>query len=128
MKDFDNWNNRKKKIDNIDIVDLSIKEGEIWWCSLGLNIGDEENGKHQNFERPVLIFKKFNKRICIVLPLTSKIGNPRFYSKIIYDNKTSYVILSQVRLVSVKRFKRLVSILSYGQFKIIKRALFEILK
>ena len=38
-----------------------FKEGEIWWCSIGLNVGDEEYGKGPFFQRPVLIFKKFTK-------------------------------------------------------------------
>ena len=128
MKDFDKWNKKKKYIDNVDIQYVSIKEGEIWWCSLGLNIGDEENGKHYDFERPVLILKKFNNRMCVVLLLSSQMGNPRFYYKINYDNKTSHVILSQIRLISVKRFKRVVTTLSYGQFKGVKKSLFIILK
>lgn len=37
-----------------------FREGEIWWVSIGQNIGNEQNGKNTNFERSVLIFKKFN--------------------------------------------------------------------
>lgn len=36
-----------------------FNEGEIWWCSIGMNIGVEIYGKGGRFTRPVLIFKKF---------------------------------------------------------------------
>jgi len=39
-KDFDKWNMKKKKLDK-NKRDLLFKEGEIWWCSLGVNIGEE---------------------------------------------------------------------------------------
>ena len=39
----------------------SFAEGEIWWVSLGQNVGYEANGKNEKFERPVLVVRKFNK-------------------------------------------------------------------
>ncbi len=30
------------------------------WCSIGINVGDEEDGKNELYERPVLVIKKFN--------------------------------------------------------------------
>ena len=38
-KNFDNWNNKKKKINEENFLDLFFHEREIWWCSLGLNKG-----------------------------------------------------------------------------------------
>jgi len=38
-----------------------FREREIWWASLGANIGYEQDGKHENFERPVLVLKKFSR-------------------------------------------------------------------
>ena len=57
MKDFDSWNRIKKKTHGSSRVKYP-KEGSVWWCKLGLNIGDEEDGKGDYFERPVLILKK----------------------------------------------------------------------
>ena len=64
---FDVWNSLKKDID-INNVDFSFSEKEIWWCSLGKNIGNEQDGKNRNFERPVLIFKKWNSEFFVGLP------------------------------------------------------------
>lgn len=40
QKDFDGWNEKKKKIGE-DVCNIYFKEREIWWCSIGINIGYE---------------------------------------------------------------------------------------
>ena len=51
-KDFDKWNTEKKTVDaKVVNRELFFYAREIWWCSAGLNIGVEVNGKHENFER-----------------------------------------------------------------------------
>ena len=55
MKDFDSWNKEKKGLENVGHDILSFHEREIWWCSIGINLGDEQDGKNELFERPVLI-------------------------------------------------------------------------
>ena len=57
-KDFDKWNELKKKIDtreDIEENEIFIKNRQIWWCSIGLNVGSEQNGHGEVFERPVLV-------------------------------------------------------------------------
>ena len=43
-KDFDSWNEVKKGLDSYDVF-LPIKEGGVWWCSVGMNVGIEMCGK-----------------------------------------------------------------------------------
>lgn len=63
-KDFDKWNIEKKIVDaRVVNKNLFFYAREIWWCSTGLNVGVESNGKHDNFERPMLIVKKFNSEL-----------------------------------------------------------------
>jgi len=57
-KNFQDWINKKEKLDSRQSAP-SFKEGYIFWCGVGENVGDEENGKGQNFGRPVLIVRKF---------------------------------------------------------------------
>ena len=82
QKDFDIWNKQKKLLNIRNITNLYFSERQIWWCSIGCNIGSEIDGKHINFERPVLILKKVNKAQFIGIPLTSKkkIGYPSLNS------------------------------------------------
>jgi len=54
LKKFFDWTELKIKIHSQERV-FYFREREIWWTSLGLNIGFEQNGKNKRFERPVLI-------------------------------------------------------------------------
>ena len=82
QKEFDKWNNRKKVIDEKDMKDIFFREKEVWWCHLGLNVGYEQDGKHEEFKRPVLIFKKFNAETFWALPLTTKNKKGKYYFKL----------------------------------------------
>ncbi len=126
-KNFDTWNHEKKDIDALPYERFHFHEREIWWASLGLNVGDEQDGKNELFERPVLILKKFNNKVVVVVPLTSHLKEGKFYKTIKYGAKTSTVILSQVRLLSVKRFRRFVRKISYDQFAAVQEKLQNLL-
>ena len=115
-KDFDKWNGLKKNInDSEKPEDFNFHEREIWWCSVGVNIGFEQDGKHDLFERPILVLRKFNKNIAWALPLTSVAKENQYH----YQLKTSgsFVILSQIRLISSKRFIRLIETINENEFK-----------
>ena len=128
MKDFDTWNKEKKELENIGHDTLSFHEREIWWCSIGLNVGDEQDGKNELFERPILILKKFNNRIAWVLPMSTKEKDGIYYYSLTHNEKVFTVILSQLRLISVKRFRRFIRKISPNQFKIIKNKLIGLIK
>ncbi|MEK9183120.1 MAG: hypothetical protein AAB849_01275 [Patescibacteria group bacterium] len=49
---FIEWTKIKIRIHISERV-IYFREGEIWWASLGINIGHEQDGKNQNFERPI---------------------------------------------------------------------------
>ncbi len=109
QKDFDIWNELKKKIEiSTDVIDGFPQEGEVWMCSLGRNIGYEQNGANANFSRPVLIVKKFNNHMFWTVSLSTKQKPFDFYFNFTDpDNKKVSVILAQMKLTSVKRLKRL---------------------
>ena len=56
-KYFDKWNEVKKELDSFLRLHR-VKEDEVYWCSLGENIGDEESGKGDRHRRPI---KKYYK-------------------------------------------------------------------
>ena len=72
------WIKIKAKIHISDRL-VYFREGEIWWVNLGANIGHEEEGKNDNFERPILILKKFNKHLLWAIPLTTQIKEGNLY-------------------------------------------------
>lgn len=84
-----------------------FREGEIWWASLGANIGHEEEGKNDNFERPILILKKFNEHLLWTIPLTTKTkGDNPYYYQYELGGAEYAAILPQLRILSSKRLIR----------------------
>ncbi|MEK7622212.1 MAG: hypothetical protein AAB415_03465 [Patescibacteria group bacterium] len=62
IKDFDGWNNQKKKVQKEEFAPF-YHEREVWWCALGINIGSEQDGTDKNFDRPIVVIRGFNKNI-----------------------------------------------------------------
>ncbi len=126
-KNFNEWNVQKKKIENRDIDNPKVMfcEKAIWWCSVGVNIGHEQDGKGEKFERPVLILRKFNRYVFLGIPLTTKQKNLKlpFYIKLKGAKVESIAILSQIRLFSSKRLLREIEIINSKLFKQIKSQL-----
>lgn len=58
IKRFFEWISLKKSLDSIIIDPPYVSDGEMWWASLGHNVGSEIDGKSRLFSRPVIIFKK----------------------------------------------------------------------
>ena len=128
MKDFDSWNNEKKKLEDVSPDTLAFHEREIWWCSIGINLGDEQDGKNELFERPILVLKKFNNKICWALPMTTRPKKGIYYHQLKHDSQTFSVILSQIRLVSVKRFRRFIRKISPHQFELIQDKIINLVR
>jgi mRNA interferase MazF len=105
-KDFDRWTTIKKQLAHDVPLPLAFpKNGEVWMCTLGKNLGREQNGRSQDFSRPVLVIKKFNNEIFWVVPLSTKQKPLDFY----YNDPSGTAVaavLAQLRLVSINRFRR----------------------
>ena len=79
MKEFDQWNNLKKELhSSAPQQEFYISNREIWFVHLGMNVGTEQNGKGDNFLRPVLVLKKLGN-VYLVIPMTTKGKDTRFY-------------------------------------------------
>jgi len=115
-KEYDNWNKLKKDL-STKKSSVFFHEREIWFCSLGKNIGYEEDGKNELFERPVLILKVFNKDIIQVAPLTSKNKSDKNHIEINYQERNGSVILSQIKTISTKRLSRKLCRITKKQFE-----------
>jgi len=71
-KDFDRWNTQKKTM-GIASHGVMFHEREIWWCSIGVNVGSEQHSQTSDFSRPVLVVRKFTADIFWGIPLTTRI-------------------------------------------------------
>jgi mRNA-degrading endonuclease toxin of MazEF toxin-antitoxin module len=115
-KDFDRWNDHKKEVE-ARAGGVRFHEREIWWCSLGVNVGSEQDGVSKNFERPVLVVRNFNSRVLWILPLTRTVKPSRFFYRLDEMPGDSAVVLSQLRLISSKRLLRKIRTLDERQFR-----------
>lgn len=104
---------------------ILFKEGEIWWCKIGMNVGKEIYGKGENFIRPVLIFKKFNENMFLGIPLTSKQKEGSWYVLVSYGDKEGRVILNQIKSMDKNRLVKRIGTLEVEAFKKVQGAFWD---
>jgi mRNA interferase MazF len=104
MENFDLWNQVKQITDKKENK-VGFKEREIFWLRLGKNIGAEEYGKGNEFQRPVLIIKKLTSNIFVGLPLTSTLKNNDYFHTIEYNTKKG-IIKNSAMILQLKTFDK----------------------
>ncbi|MBU6140826.1 MAG: type II toxin-antitoxin system PemK/MazF family toxin [Proteobacteria bacterium] len=125
-KNFDDWNTLKKKLDENRRA-VIFKERDVWWCSIGLNVGHEENGKNQFFTRPVLVVRKFNRHLFFGIPLTTKIKENKYYHRITFKDEGQCAMLSQLKIFESKRMRSRMGELPHRQFNEIRKKIAEMI-
>lgn len=130
MKRFLEWIGIKEKIHE-EKLPPTFEEREIWWANVGENIGHEENGRGDDFARPFVVIRKFNKELLFGVPCSSIIKENKYYFKIVVQagNFKTAALLSQARTISSKRLLNVVDKMgeeSFGELKkALSKALFE---
>lgn len=122
IKNFKDWLVLKENIDKSE-RGPNVKERDIWWCSLGQNIGNEMDGKNELFHRPVIIVKKLSGDTVLVAPITSKEKDGSWYFRITLKGENRTVCLHQIRIINTKRLGKSVARLSESQFIDLKDSL-----
>ena len=120
IEDFNKWNEIKKEKDEQNNKKY-FYDRDIWFLNLGKNIGFEQDGKGNEFLRPVLIYKKFSRRLFLGMPLTKTKKEEKFYFNLKIENKETSIILSQIRLFDSKRLKYKLTKISEKDFEKIKK-------
>jgi len=114
-KDFTEWHKVKTWIENDHPAPL-FRSREVWWCSLGSNVGTEEDGKNNLYERPVVVIQKFNRDMFWGLPMTSRKKEGKFYYSFLLHDLDRTAILSQLRVLSAKCLIRRIGKISQKEF------------
>jgi len=109
----------KEQLHN-DNKEQYFKERDIFWASIGVNIGYEQDGKGEIFSRPVLILKKYNKNIFFGIPLSTKIKEGTFFFTFILNGNPSNALLVQGRIYDTKRLENKIGKVSKEDFEAIK--------
>lgn len=128
---FNKWNEIKQKLNIKEFPEFYVNQREIWYTKMGKNIGFEEDGKKE-FLRPVLILKKIGN-LFLTIALTSKgkenhyfyhkLINPELYKKHEKYKESSYVILSQIKVMDKRRFTQRIGTCSENDFVEIQKKL-----
>jgi mRNA interferase MazF len=105
-----------------------FKEGEVWWCSVGMNVGVEIYGKGPKFTRPVLILKKFNADSFLGVPLTSRHKISDWYISVAYADHADLAVLNQAKIFDAKRLLTRMGALTDGNLQNVKRAFLNLHK
>ena len=120
------WNGKKKAVHATDTSNVFFYEREVWWTHLGANVGFEQDGTGGEFERPVLIIKKFNPHVFIGVPLSTTEKTGTYYFSVgEVEGKHATAILSQIRLLDAKRLINRAGIVDSATFDTLVSALIE---
>lgn len=127
MKKFDEWNEVKKQVHSRN-NSIHFKEREVYWASIGENVGFEQNGKGSDFSRPVLIIKKLNNHLFFGVPLsTQNRSGSFFYEFELLPNKISTALLVQAKVYDVKRLDQKIGMIQKDDFEKLNVKLKELL-
>jgi len=128
-KNYRAWTPIKKTLNNINGPRLFCHEREVWYCHLGENIGFEQDGRGDQFLRPVVIIRKFNNEVFWGVPLTRTQKDLPFYFAFTLQADTgvpiekSTAVLSQVRLIDAKRLRRMIGYIFEKDITLLKKKL-----
>jgi mRNA interferase MazF len=127
QKDFDKWNEQKKKTHGRTDAPFCHKR-ELWWCALGVNVGSEQDGSGDEYRRPVLILKGMSKQTFLAIPLTTATKDHPLRPGIgLVEDKEARALLSQMRVIDTKRLVRKIGYLERGIFDRIRKAAKDLL-
>ncbi len=114
MKKFDEWNEVKKQVDTRSNI-IQFKEREVYWASVGENVGFEQNGKGVDFARPVLIIKKLNKNLFFGVPLSTQSKTGSFFFEFeLLPNQISTALLVQAKVYDAKRLAKKIGMIKFN--------------
>lgn len=120
-KDFDKWNEVKKKTHAEQARLYTVRE--IWWCRLGVNIGTEQDGKGEWYLRPCIILRGFGPDACWIIPLTTSTRkHPLRFPVGIIESEQAVANLSQIRVIDSRRLVEKIGFLNISMFSELRKA------
>ena len=123
LKQIQEW--CKVKIFLLNKNKIIFKQGNIWWCSLGMNLGEEMFGKGPKFTRPILIFRKFTSNSFLGLPITKQEKEGNWYTEITIHKEKRWIILNQARILDKKRLTNRIGALDNNDINKVRKSFLE---
>lgn len=126
MKNFIDWHKIKRRVEKKENR-VYFQPRDIFFCSIGENVGFEQDGRGKEFLRPVVVVKKFNNEVFLGIPLTRTEKKGKYYFVFNLNNPKSVAILSQIRLFDAKRIKYKVGMINEKDFSVLKEKVKQLL-
>jgi mRNA interferase MazF len=103
MKRWREWFGLKQRLHEMRQTPPLVSERDIWWASVGENVGSEVNGKSKLFSRPVIILKKLAHGFYFVVPTTTQVREGTWYVKFRQQDREMVACLHQARAIDYRR-------------------------
>jgi mRNA-degrading endonuclease toxin of MazEF toxin-antitoxin module len=116
MERFVRWLRLKQALHQQKHKPPLISEGDIWWASIGENIGREIHGKSERFSRPVIVYKKLSRETFLAIPTSTKITTGTWYVPFEEKGRPIVACLNQIRVIDYRRLSSKIETLSTEDF------------
>ena len=103
MKRFLEWIGLKEQLHATEHNPPFVSERDLWWTSIGENVGSEMNGKSDRFSRPALILKKLAHGFYLIAPTTTQQKEGSWYVRVRLGSQDEYICLHQIRTIDYRR-------------------------
>lgn len=120
VKKFSQWIGLKEKLHNQQHKPPHVSEGEIWWISIGENVGSEINGKSERFSRPVIIYRKLAHEFYFVIPTTTQEKTGTWFVPFKQKGESMTACLHQARSIDYRRLSNKLGELDDTDFEKVK--------
>lgn len=120
-----NWSDYSKELNNRRIP--FFKEKEVWWTAIGINIGHEENGKGEQYVRPVLVLKKFGRATFLGVPFSTSLNTHKLDIEFQLNGRLNKALISQQRTYDARRLLTKIGKLDQELFDRIRKTAKDIL-
>lgn len=121
---FDKWNEVKKVVQNDEKIRL-FKQRDIFFINMGQNVGFEQNGKGENFVRPIIILKRITNQMFLGIPLSSQLKKGDWFFEFEFDTKDdvsrNIAIIPQIKMFSSRRLLNKIGVIKTNDFEILKQ-------
>ena len=118
-KNFKEWIIIKSDLHQKGVL-RNVKEGDVWWCAVGENVGIEINGKSETFARPVLVLRKLSRFGFMGIPLTSQKHDGNWYAHFEFKGIDQYAALAQARVFSTSRLYKKIGMVPGSDLQIVR--------
>lgn len=128
LKRFLVWIALKQDLHNSGHKPPHVSEGDIWWASVGENVGSEINGKSKLFSRPVVILRKLSHGFYFVVPTTTQQRTGSWFIAFRQNERTMLACLHQARAIDYRRLSSKLGTMDDEDFARVKDGFRKLIK